>query len=134
MAQPTKASKKNVAARNALRRRVKAWYRCFNRSRWNDCFALLDPHLAARKIGAKDYAKSLQRFQEIYGAIHPWHVRISMHLDERPVKDPRPFAFVYAVWQDDRRDFHMFRERWVYENGEWYTRVAGLIASPIERS
>jgi hypothetical protein len=55
-------------------------------------------------------------------------VRISLHLTgSRPSSDPRPFANVYTVWQDERHEFHMFRERWVRDGDKWYTRVAGLI-------
>src|SRR5687767_8838640 len=103
MAQHAQRSKKHAAARGALRRRVMKWYEQFNRGHWNDCFALVDPRLSgANKVSSAAYAESLLRFKQRYGAINPWHVRISMHLDGRPVTDPRPFAYVYVVWQDNR--------------------------------
>jgi hypothetical protein len=62
--------------------------------------------------------------------IRPWHVRISLHLTgSRPASDPRAFAYVYTVWQDERHEFHMFRERWVRDGKNWYTRVAGLVVN-----
>jgi hypothetical protein len=88
------------------------WYGRFNSERWTDCFALVDPRLAdSNKVNAVAYIDWLRRFKERYGTIHPWHVRISLHLDDRPATDSRPFAYVYVVWQDDSHDFHMFRER-----------------------
>jgi hypothetical protein len=129
MKQRTKSGRKEAAARNALRRRVMRWYDRFNSQRWSDCYALVDPRLtSAGKVSLESYARSLQSFHGHYGAVHCWHVRMSLHLTGvRPASDPRPFAYVYTVWQDERHDFHMFRERWVRDGDKWYTRVAGLI-------
>ncbi len=74
------------------------------------------------------WSEQAQQFMEAYRTITPWHVRIYLHLDERAKQDPRPFAYVYTVWKDADGEFHMFRERWVEEQGTWYTRVAGLVA------
>jgi len=64
----------------------------------------------------------------VYGSVHPWETRLSLHLDAGPTQqDKRPFAYVYVVWQDDCHGFHMFRERWIKEKGEWFTRVVGLV-------
>ncbi|HEY2411396.1 MAG TPA: hypothetical protein VGI40_04105, partial [Pirellulaceae bacterium] len=116
-------------AKGALRRRVMSWYSRFNDERWSDCYALIDPSLASSgKVNAEAYTHSLRNFRSRYGTIRPWHVRISLHLTgSRPTSDSRPFAYVYTVWQDDRHEFHMFRERWVQEGKNWYTRVAGLV-------
>jgi hypothetical protein len=131
MTQRLKTSRKDTAARHALRRRVSRWYERFNNGHWQDCFALVDPRLTSTgKVKADDYEESLSRFKDRYGSIHPWHVRISLHLTgSRAAADSRPFAYVYVVWQDDRHDLHMFRERWVRDGEKWYTRVAGLVAN-----
>jgi hypothetical protein len=109
-------------------------YEWFNQESWEKCFSLIDPHLSgASKVQLPAYAQSLQAFKQVYGAIRPWHIRISLHLDGASNKhDARPFAYVYVVWQDEAHGFHMFRERWVKESGRWYTRVAGLVPNRQE--
>lgn len=120
--------------REAVRRRVKQMYAYFNRGLWEKCYALLDPKLIqGARVDERLYAGSLQRFQAVYGTIRPWYVRINLHLDARANKhDPRPFAYVYVVWQDEARGFHMFRERWVKDGERWFTRVAGLVINRDE--
>lgn len=45
---------------------------------------------------------------------------------------PRPFAYVYVVWKDAAKEFHLFRDRWVKDGGQWFTRVVGLVpAKPV---
>jgi hypothetical protein len=117
--------------RRALRRRVENFYRRFNRGAWEECYALVDPRLRdADRVALSSYAESLRAFGEAYGSVRPWYVRISLHLDARSNKrDARPFAYVYVVWQDAANEFHMFRERWVKDGDEWFTRVAGLVVN-----
>ena len=131
MKQRAKSPKKEALAKGALRRRVMRWYDCFNSQRWSDCYRILDPRLTSSgKVNAETYTRSLRTFHSRYGAIRPWHLRISLHLaGSRPASDPRPFAYVYTVWQDARHEFHMFRERWVLDGKRWHTRVAGLVVN-----
>lgn len=131
MKQRLRKSPKEMSARIALRRRVMSWYARFNGEKWDECWGFVDPRLtSAKKVERTPYVASLARFKSRYGAIHTWHVRISLHLTgTRPASDPRPFAYVYAVWQDDRHGFHMFRERWVLDGKKWYTEVAGLVVN-----
>lgn len=127
-----KATNRQRTLRATLRRRVRRLYASFNRQAWARCLALIDPALhAAHKVDAAVYEASLRRFHDAYGVIDPWHLNISLHL-EGAKRDPRPFAFVYLVWQDRDRAFHMFRERWVLDGGRWYTRVVGLVANEGE--
>ncbi len=123
-----------AAERQALRRRVKRLYDFFNRGLWEKCFSLIDPLLREQsRVDAAAHAAGLRAFQEVYGSIRPWHVRISMHLDASSnTRDPRPFAYVYVIWQDQAHGFHMFRERWVKHSGRWYTRVVGLVPNRQE--
>lgn len=104
-------------------------YRWFNRGLWAKCFALIDPKLREQaKVERAAYEDGLGAFKECYGAIRPWHVRISPHFDGSSNKhDRRPFAYVYVIWQDQAHGFHLFRERWVKEDGRWFTRVIGLV-------
>jgi hypothetical protein len=131
MKQRAKSSKRAALAKAALRRRVMGWYRRLSSGRWSECYAFVDPRLAAAgKVKQEPYEQSLRSFHTRYGTVRPWHVRISLHLTgSRPSSDPRPFAYVYAVWQDEKSDFHMFRERWVLDGNKWYTRVAGLVVN-----
>jgi hypothetical protein len=100
-----------------------------NRELWERCFALIDPKLVEKgAVRLASYTASLSAFKRHYGSIKPWHVRLSLHLPPHANKhDRRPFAYVYVVWQDERHGFHMFRERWVKDHDQWYTRVVGLV-------
>jgi len=120
---------RKAALRQALRQRVNQMYAWFNRCLWAKCLSLVDPQLKQQsRVDPSSYAKKMQAFREFYGKINPWHVRISMHLTASSNKqDARPFAYVYVVWQDDKHQFHMFKERWVKERGRWFTRVVGLV-------
>jgi hypothetical protein len=120
---------REASERAALRRRVLQMYRWVNASLWDKCFALLDPRLrAGNRIDPATYGDLLRAFRDYHGAISPWYVRINLHLDAPGNgRDGRPFAYVYTVWQDDRRNFQMFRERWVKDAQHWYSRVVGLV-------
>src|SRR5688572_25835596 len=99
MSQRLKPSRKEAAARNALRRRVTQWQERFNSARWHECFTLVDPRLTSTgKVNEARYGQTLSEFKMRYGSIRCWHVRISMHL-KGASSDPRPFAYVYVVWQ-----------------------------------
>ena len=117
--------------RASLRRRVKQMYERFNQGLWDTCFELLDPKLREKaNVESFAYVDSLRSFKNCYGAITPWYIRLSLHLDASANKfDDRPFAYVYVIWQDERHGFHMFKERWVKESGHWFSRVAGLVTN-----
>lgn len=90
---------------------------------------MVDPALrTAGRVTRSAYASQVTAFIAAYGAVKPMFDRTTLYLDE-PTKsrDKRPFAYSYVVWQDARGEFHLFRERWIKDNGRWYTRVAGLI-------
>jgi hypothetical protein len=115
--------------RAALLRQVKGMIRDFNAERWERCFARIDPRL--REKGSPEpsaHARQLKAFREAYGEIAPWHTRASLYAAVKTNKtDDRPFAFVYIVWQDAAKQFHIFRERWVKDGDRWFTRVVGLV-------
>lgn len=119
----------DVIERTALRKRVSGFYRRFNDADWNGCYAMIDPELTQRgRPQPGTYGELMQAFKDAYGEVHRWFTRLSLHLVESPKQgDKRPFAYVYLVWQDQAHGFHMFRERWVKDNGQWFTRVVGLI-------
>src|SRR5687767_10451732 len=100
--------------RAALRRRVLARVRRLNAGEWDECYEMIDPRLRAKgTLDAATHAGQLRAFRAAYGGVHPWHTRISLHLDgSKNKQDPRPFAYVYVVWQDAAKGFHLFRERW----------------------
>ena len=104
-------------------------HRSLNQHQWEKCFQLIDPKLRAEgRVSFPAYAEGLHEFMQAFGAVRPWHVRINLYLDgSKNKRDPRPFAYVYVIWQDAEHDFHMFRDRWVKADGRWYTRVVGLV-------
>jgi hypothetical protein len=120
--------------RQALRRRIQQFYRRFNKGAWQDCFAIIDPQLTQTgKVDPAAYAELIQVFKQAYRSVKPRWIDLSMHLDASPKqRDKRPFAYAYILWQDERHAFHMFRERWVQENGKWFTRVVGLLPNQQE--
>jgi hypothetical protein len=125
----TATAQRDATKRNALRRRVSEFYRSFNKADWRYCFAMIDPELTRKgKVEFDTYSGLMQAFKQEYGKVHRWMTRLSLHLDGAPNQgDRRPFAYVYLVWQDDRHAFHMFRERWIVDKGQWFTRVVGLV-------
>jgi hypothetical protein len=129
MNRQTQKQKSPAAERQAIRRQVRRLYGWFNRQDWPKCFEFLDPKLReADRVQLGPYAESLTAFQQVYGSVQVWLLRVSLHLDTRGSKlDQRPFAYVYVIWKDERQAFHLFRERWVKQEGRWYTRVVGLI-------
>jgi len=117
------------AQKSALRRRIRGLYLNYNLGAWARCYRFLDPRLRETgKVETAQYGDSLSAFKEHYGAINIWHVRISLYSEVRTNKhDERPFAYVYVIWQDAHNEVHLFRERWVFDSGRWYTRVVGLV-------
>lgn len=117
----------------ALKARVRRFYRNFNSNNWQTCFEYLDPKLRQSKINFPQYSSSLERFADVYGPIKIWHMTVHLYLDvSKNKQDPRSFAFVYIFWQDKHQAFHVFKERWVRQGEDWYTRVAGLITHEAE--
>jgi hypothetical protein len=96
---------------------------------WEKCFSLVDPKLREKsKVQLPAYAEGMREFKAVYGRVHPWMIKLSLHLAAAPSQqDKRPFAYVYVIWQDRSNRFHMFQERWVKDGNRWYTRVAGLV-------
>jgi hypothetical protein len=76
----------------------------------------------------------MRAFKNVYGSVNLWLTRLSLHLEAASgQRDKRPFAYVYVIWQDAAHGFHMFRERWINDNGRWFTRVVGLVANKQEK-
>ena len=134
MKQSVQSSPLDPAVRRALRQRVKQFYGRFNNGAWQDCYALIDPELTEQgKVKVETYAELMQAFKDEYGTVKPWTTRLSLHVDASPKQqDKRPFAYVYLIWQDQAHGFHMFRERWVKDHGQWFTRVVGLVPNRQE--
>jgi hypothetical protein len=114
---------------------VKQFYRRFNKADWGACHALIDPQLTRQgKVKVETYSELMQTFKDVYGSVKPRWTRLSLHLRAAPTqRDKRPFAYVYVIWQDDAHGYHMFRERWIKDHGQWFTRIVGLIPNRQER-
>ncbi len=121
--------KDQIAERAALRRRVKRFFNRFNKADWQGCYDMVDPSLIQQgKVQLDAYSGLMSRFQDVYGSITISWTRLSLHPEGAPKQgDPRPFAYVYILWQDETHEFHMFRERWIKDHGQWFTRVVGLV-------
>lgn len=104
-------------------------YESINQEAWAKSYSLVDPRLCEQgRVDEQTYVDSLRRFKGVYGTIKPWYIRIGLHHRARK-HDDRPFAYVYVIWQDEAHVFHMFRERWVWDSGRWFTRVVGLVVN-----
>ena len=112
--------------RASLRRAIRRFYDCYRQEKWTLCFNRIDPQLrAAAKVDFDSYRELLQTFLREYGDVSILVIEVSeIH---RSKHDPRPFAFASIVWRDRSHEFHVFRERWVFDGRRWYTRVVGLV-------
>lgn len=112
--------------RASLRRAIRGFYDCYRGSKWTLCYNRIDPQLReAGKVDFDSYQVSLQTFLREYGDVSILMIEVSeIH---RSKHDPRPFAFASIVWRDRSHEFHVFRERWVFDGRRWYTRVVGLV-------
>ena len=96
---------------------------------------MIDPQLTQQgKVKRATYSELLRTFKDVYGTVKQWLTCLSLHLDPAPKQgDKRPFAYVYVIWKDDTHAFHLFRERWIKEDDQWFTRVAGLFPTTPKR-
>lgn len=110
----------------SLRRAIRSFYDSYRQEKWTLCFNRIDPQLReTAKVDFDSYQESLQTFQREYGDVAILVIEVSeIH---RSKHDPRPFAFASIVWRDRSHEFHVFRERWVFDGKRWYTRVVGLV-------
>ncbi len=111
----------------SLRRAIRSFYDSYRQEKWTLCFNRIDPQLReSGKVDFDIYHDSLRTFWLAYGDVSILAIELSeIH---RSKHDPRPFAFADIVWRDRSHEFHVFRERWVYDDKRWYTRVVGLVA------
>lgn len=115
--------------RARLRQRIRRFYKDFNEGRWERCYKALDPRLREQaRVDPGSYAESLHRFAERYAPLRIEYLRLNLYpkVKGNPRAD-RDFAFVVILWQDRENQFHLFRERWVKEGRNWFTRVVGLV-------
>src|SRR5215207_2285152 len=98
---PTQQSRPAASAeRDAVRRRVRRFYKHFNEPNPEACFDLIDPRLRDRqRVDFGQYGALPLAFLRAYGAVTIWYTRISLHPDAGENRhDPRPFASVYVLW------------------------------------
>src|SRR5436190_21320809 len=131
MIKQSKPSRSQTKLRTTLSRRIRSFYRWFNQGRDEKCYTYVDPQLREEsKLKAAVYSESLRAFRHEHGSVQIWFIRSNLYPAKTNPRDPRPFAYVYLLWQDDRHEFQLFRERWVHDGERWYTRVVGLVPSP----
>jgi hypothetical protein len=73
---------RDVGERQALRRRLKRFYRQFNGADWAACFGLIDPRLVEQgRVNLASYSKSMQAFKDAYGTVQLSWTRVSLRLE-----------------------------------------------------
>jgi hypothetical protein len=124
------------ARRSKLRNRIRSFYRHLENGQWDACYGLVDPKLRDGKIDRGAYGRSLSAFLEHYGPIEIIAVpKLNIYSNVQNNKhDDRDFAYGLVVWQDKNHQPHLLKERWVWSDGNWYTRMVGLVTHETTRA
>jgi hypothetical protein len=121
-------------ARKKLRARIKGFYDHLNKMEWESCYQFLDPALRADGIDNETYVRSLTSFFHHFGPITIKLAELNLFLG---VKNKgfgnRDFAYGLLVWHDKRHEPHLLKERWVKADGNWYTRMSGLVVNQSKK-
>jgi hypothetical protein len=111
-----------------LRRRVFNYFKALTEGNAHKCFSYIDPTLIKKDaISENIYQQTLERFKDFYQKIDIAVVR-TIFVPPGSKRDPRAFAYVQVIWFDAKEQPHVFRERWVNQDDEWFTRVLGYVA------
>jgi len=111
-----------------LRRRVFNYFKALTEGNAQKCFNYIDPRLIEKEaVDQSVYQNMIERFKQFYQKIDISAVRILL-VPRGSKRDPRAFACVWVIWFDAKDHPHFFRERWVMQNDEWFTRVLGYLA------
>jgi hypothetical protein len=114
----------------SLTQRVRYLYKFVNDRDWAKCRAYLDPRLRDR-VAAEQYGREMDAFFAAHGPIRQITVvSANLYPAGSARADDREFAYVVLSWKDRDHALHHFRERWVKDDGQWYTRVVGLVPRP----
>lgn len=118
----------------SLAARVSYFYRFFNGQNWSRCYEYIDPRLrAGKRVGPEDYTRTMRSFFEAYGPIQEMKIlKRTIYAGSPAQDDPRDFAYLVISWKDHQNQSHHFRERWIKDRGQWFTRVVGLVPGPPE--
>lgn len=114
----------------SLKRRIKRFYELLNRREFQSCYELIDPRVRAKpsSVTLLQYQSSLTKFLDVAGVVEIDDIRLNLHLDEAStLYEGRDFALGKTSWRDSTGANREFAERWVYEDGKWYTRSTGLL-------
>jgi hypothetical protein len=86
--------------------------------------------LRSGKVDFEAYSRSLSAFLETYGQIEVIAVpKLNIYSNVPNNKhDERDFAYGLVVWQDKNHQPHLLKERWIWAEDNWYTRMVGLVA------
>lgn len=118
----------------SLTARVVFFYKFFNHEDWSRCFEYIDPALRTKgKFGLGDYCRTMHDFFGAYGPIEEVKIlKLSVYPGTDAKDDQRDFAYVVISWKDKLNRFHHFKERWIKDQGKWFTRVVGLVPGRME--
>lgn len=120
----------------ALETRIRHFYESMNRHDFTKCYAMIDPRVVSKSeaLTISQYTHSLERYLDRFASINLVEIGITgLHLNEpNKLYEGRDFALGKTVWEDDDGNRHEFSERWVFQDGAWYTRSTGFV--PIHSS
>lgn len=114
----------------ALKRRVRAFYAHLNARAFDKCFRFLDPRVFAQpgSVTLIQYETTLAAFMAHVGEVRVKEVVITgLHVGQpNKLYEGRDFAIGKTAWEDANGSVHQFAERWVCDDGVWYTRATGM--------
>lgn len=113
-----------------MKRRIKRFYDLLNQRKFQSCYELIDPRVRAKpsSVTLLQYQNSLARFLDRIGAVAVTDIHFDLHLDEpSALNEGRDFAIGKTRWRDSAGVEREFIERWVHEDGKWYTRSTGFL-------
>lgn len=114
----------------ALKRRIKRFYDLLNQREFQRCYEMIDPRIRSKASSATllQYQNSLSVFLDRIGSVMVRDVSFDLHLDEpSALYEGRDFAVGKTSWRDSLGVEREFVERWVQEDGRWYTRSTGFL-------
>ena len=110
--------------------RVRRFYECLNAGQFRDCFEMIDPSIREdpHSVTLYQYMQSLGSFLKYYGSVQVLEVELHVHANEPSVRfRNRDFAIGKSSWKDQREGAHIFQERWVKNDSDWYTVATGFV-------
>jgi len=121
---------------SSLKRRIRHFYKLLNQRHFEQCHQIIDPRVRVQpsSVTLFQYENSLRQFLDRFRSVDVKKISLHLHLDEpSELYEGRDFALGQTIWTDSQGEHHVFSERWVLEEGVWYTRSTGFVTpAPAE--